>query len=186
MRLITVLDKDNAKEQFSTLGCQQAIHSPRTALGLRRQHGLEMFVLFVDLIKAYNTVNHELLFQILLKYGILKELVNAVKRMYRDCKLQVNIGKEKRHIDYKTGVQQCDKSAPTLFIFLMLAVSETLEKKWKLKKPQFRHFKESVWKKSERVRNQNTRAKGILIELFYLLFVNDSTFMFESLGEMTH
>jgi hypothetical protein len=141
-RLLTVLDKDNVKDQFAT-----AIHSLRSSLGLRRQRGIETFVLCVDLIKVYDTVNHELLFQILLKYGIVKELVNAVKRMYRDCKVQVKVGKEKRYIDYKTGIQQGDNITPILSIFLMLEVYKTLEKKWQFKKPQFRHFQESVWKK---------------------------------------
>jgi hypothetical protein len=65
-----------------------SLRTPNTA-------GLKTFVLFVDLIKAYDTVNHELLLQILLKYDIPRELVNAVKRMSRDYKVQVNFGKEK-------------------------------------------------------------------------------------------
>jgi hypothetical protein len=66
----------------------------------------------------------------------------------------------------------------------MLAVYKTLERKWKFKKPQFRHFKESVWKTPGRIRNHNTRANDILLELFYLIFVDDITFLFESLDEM--
>jgi hypothetical protein len=69
-RLLTVLDAVNVSEQCTTIRCQEAIHTLRAALGLRRLHGQKTFVLFDDLVNAYDTVNHELLFRILDKYGI--------------------------------------------------------------------------------------------------------------------
>jgi hypothetical protein len=45
------------------------MHSLRAALSIRRAHGIITYVLFVDLIKAYQIVNHALLFGILKKYG---------------------------------------------------------------------------------------------------------------------
>jgi hypothetical protein len=54
-----------------------------------------IYILFLDLVKAYDTVNHALLFGILKKYGIPEELVEAVERMYNDCKVHVHVGKEK-------------------------------------------------------------------------------------------
>jgi hypothetical protein len=65
VRLITVIDTAKVAEQFATIGCQEAIHTLRAALSVRRLHGKEMCVLFIDLVKAYNTVNHDLLFKIL-------------------------------------------------------------------------------------------------------------------------
>jgi hypothetical protein len=38
--------------------------------------------MFVDLVKAYDTVNHELLFQILERYGAPPKYVNAIMRLY--------------------------------------------------------------------------------------------------------
>jgi hypothetical protein len=98
--LLAVLDAANVSEQFATIGCQEAIYTLRAALGLRRLHGKEMCVLFVDLVKAYNTINHELLYRILDKYCIPSELIDVNSCMYANCELQITTGKEKRLIDY--------------------------------------------------------------------------------------
>ena len=58
------------ESQFGHIGCQEAQHILKRALLLRRQHGLESYAIFVDLVKAFDTVNHDLLCQILAKYGL--------------------------------------------------------------------------------------------------------------------
>jgi hypothetical protein len=88
-RLLKVLAGSNVDRQlFTTVGCQEAIHCIHVALALRRIHGLETVILFVDLVKASDTINQ--------KTG---------------CKVQVNIGEEKRSAHYKTGVQKGKKLA---------------------------------------------------------------------------
>jgi hypothetical protein len=49
-RLFTVISGNNVEEQFVTIGCQQAMHSPSAALSLRRAHYIDTYVLFVDLV----------------------------------------------------------------------------------------------------------------------------------------
>jgi hypothetical protein len=102
-----------------------------------RARGIEIYVIFFYLINEYDTVNHALLFGILNKYGIPEELVEVVKRMHNDCKVCVQVGKEKRTIYYLPGVQQGDNIAPVIFLFTMLAVCETMKKDWKYKTPKF-------------------------------------------------
>jgi hypothetical protein len=80
------------------------------------------------LAKAYDTVNHSLLFQILEKYGIPPELVDVICRMYDNFEIEISYEKEKRLIDYITGVQKGNNVSPILFLFLMLTVSQTLTK----------------------------------------------------------
>jgi hypothetical protein len=41
------------------------MHSLRAALTIIKAHDIDTYVLFVDLVKAYDTVNHALLFGIL-------------------------------------------------------------------------------------------------------------------------
>jgi hypothetical protein len=55
--------------------------------------GGRSYVLFVDLFKAYATVNHALLFGILKKYGIPEELVEVAEIMYNYFKVHVQVGK---------------------------------------------------------------------------------------------
>ena len=60
----------NPTSQFGHIRCQEAQHVIKRALLLRRQHGLESYAIFVDLVKAFDTVQHDLLCQILTKYGL--------------------------------------------------------------------------------------------------------------------
>jgi hypothetical protein len=46
-------------------GCADATFTLKTALQTLREHDQESWVLFVDLVKAYDTVNREMLWKIL-------------------------------------------------------------------------------------------------------------------------
>ena len=81
--------------QFRHISCQEALHSIRQSLLLRGQHSLPSYVLFVDLDKAFDTIQHELLFQILSKYGLPKELINVVEKLYKNCKVKLTISDTK-------------------------------------------------------------------------------------------
>ena len=70
-RLLLNLGKIKAGvNQFSHGSCQEALHTLRLALILRCQCGLKTYALFVNLIKAFDTIDHTLLLQVLSKYGI--------------------------------------------------------------------------------------------------------------------
>jgi hypothetical protein len=53
-RLLAVLSGNNVEEQFTTIGCQRAMHSLRAALSIRRAHDIDTYVIFVDIVKAYD------------------------------------------------------------------------------------------------------------------------------------
>ncbi len=67
------------------IGCQEAQHIIKRALLLRRQHGLESYALFIDLVKALDTIQHALLLQALKKYGIPPGLKSVIEKMYKNC-----------------------------------------------------------------------------------------------------
>jgi hypothetical protein len=48
-RLLAILVGNNVEEQFTTLGCQQAMHGLRAALSTTRAHGIYTYVIFGDL-----------------------------------------------------------------------------------------------------------------------------------------
>jgi hypothetical protein len=62
-RLLSVLSGKNLEEQFTTIGCQKAIHSLRAALNIRLANDIDTYVLFVDLVKAYNTALRNMEYQ---------------------------------------------------------------------------------------------------------------------------
>jgi hypothetical protein len=45
--------------QFRHIGCQEAQHVLKQVLLLRHQHGLESYAIFMDLVKAFDTVGKE-------------------------------------------------------------------------------------------------------------------------------
>ena len=68
----------------------------KTILHTRRNHGLSTHVAFIDLIKAYDTANHNLLIHILCKvWSTVCKLCKVVERLYNDLKVVFKIGKDK-------------------------------------------------------------------------------------------
>ena len=63
-----------------------------------------MFVAFVDLVKAYDTANHDLLLKVLEKYGTPPKFVAAIKTMYTNLTVVLKIDKEICEIAQSVGV----------------------------------------------------------------------------------
>jgi hypothetical protein len=66
------------------LGFRDGLFTLKTLLNARCNHDLGSLVGFVDLVKAYDTANHELLFHLLEKYGAPPTFVAMLKRIYTD------------------------------------------------------------------------------------------------------
>ena len=75
----------------------------------RIDHGLKTHVLFIYLFKAFDSVNYEIMYKIIIKYGVPTPLINVIKKMYLNCSSQLSVGKEKEYVKYGAGVQQDDR-----------------------------------------------------------------------------
>jgi len=84
-RLLKCLKQIGTLIQFEHIGCQEALHAFWTILMTRRHHGLEAHVLFIDLIKAFNLVNYEIMYKIITKYGVPDQLVKIIRKMHSIC-----------------------------------------------------------------------------------------------------
>ena len=94
--LFLILDRHGVKYQFgSTPGvvCQDGIFTIKILLHLRHNHNLPTWVLFADLVKDFDTSNHQLMDAILGKYGFPPKLRSAIARMYKDSVVGIIIGK---------------------------------------------------------------------------------------------
>ena len=63
-------------------GCMDAIFTIKSAVKKRREHGLESWVLFLDLVKAFDRVPIEMLWKILSKFGVPEKLINLLKALH--------------------------------------------------------------------------------------------------------
>ncbi len=128
-----LLDLHGTKFQFGGtpgLGCQDGHFTLKTLINAHKNHHLPLFVAFVDLVKAYDTANHDLLLCILKKYGALPKFVASIHTTYTDLVVVLKIKEEIQEILQSVSVCQGNNMAPVIFLFLMSAAAETLEVKW--------------------------------------------------------
>ncbi len=133
-RAFKLLDKHGTQFQFGgtpELGCRDGIFVLKTLFTMRKNHNLPSYVAFVDLVKAYDTANHNLLLNLLERYGASPRFVSAIKQIYQDLVVVLKIEKEVVELTQSVGVRQCDNMTPVLFLFIMSAFAETLETEWK-------------------------------------------------------
>jgi hypothetical protein len=162
-------------------------------LTMRKNHNLQSYVAFVDLVKAYDTANHELLLTLLEKYGAPPLFVSAVERMYQDLVVVLKIEKEKQEFCQSVGVQQGDNMAPVLFLFLMSAFAKTLEIEWKNAGIDVCTVKSVI---GSELANGGGKLRGHLpkdylswsltaVEILQCLYVDDGAFIFTSRTDLT-
>ena len=161
------------------MGGQEALHVLRKTLTIHCHHGLKTYALFVDQVKAFNSINHDMLNKILAIYGLPENLINTIKKMYNECSVSIPIGKEKIKVSYNTGVQQGDIMAPILFIFMMQAAMDLIA--LVMDQPlEFRHFpdKANANVQPRRLITQPTKSQGDTFNVDNLLYVGDECFLF--------
>ncbi len=106
-RAFCLLELHGTRFQFGgtpKLRYTDGLFTLKALLNARRNHDLGSYVGFVDLVKAYNIANHELLFCLLEKYGAPPTFVAAVKRIYTDNIVILKIEKEVREIPQEVRV----------------------------------------------------------------------------------
>jgi hypothetical protein len=142
-RLQKVLKEYGLEEQFGFMmerGCSDGIFTLKTAMAKRKEYNLETWALFIDLVKAFDTVPREGLFQVLSKFGVPDHLINLIKSLHTGFEVKLKVGKVDVQFPSSTGVKQGDNMAPILFLFYMQACLETLE----LPKIEFRTISDPV------------------------------------------
>ncbi len=167
-------------------GCQEAQHTLKKALLLQWQHGLHTYALFGDLVKAFDNIQHPLLFQILAKCGIPSPLITVIKKMYKNCTVRCKRESDTIEINYKTGVQQGDNASPVLLAYIMQAFLDTL--KMMPKPSEFHPFKlpknGNLKALNGRLMKQSTSSKGTPFEFNNIFFVDDSVFITDNLEDL--
>ena len=85
-----------------------------------RETKKSMYVVFVDLEKAYDKVPRELLWEVLERKGVSKVYIEVIKDMYKDSRTRVRtVGGLSESFGVNVGVHQGSALSPYLFVLVM-------------------------------------------------------------------
>jgi hypothetical protein len=132
-RLIKMLKEHGIEEQLGCQplrGCRDELFIVRSVLQLRHKHMLPTWALFVDLVKAFDTIDREVMFQILAKFGIPESMIYVIQRLFNENKIKLSMGTEKGSAKNTIGVKQGDAMAAVLFIIVMQVMATTRMLLW--------------------------------------------------------
>ena len=68
-------------------GCPNESFFIKSILQTRKELDLESWVVFVDLVKVFDTIHYKILFKLLKKYGIPIYLIKVIEKLYKDFKI---------------------------------------------------------------------------------------------------
>ena len=117
------------KKGFSTID-----HMFTLLASVQKQFSMnrKLYVAFIDFEKAFDSINRNLLWPILIKNGIKGKLFKCVKSMYGIVKAKVRCGNKLTDVVRCTnGVKQGDVCSPILFsLFFNELAIDAIEKGW--------------------------------------------------------
>ena len=130
-----------------------------------------------------------MMLKVLERYGAPPKLRSAISRMYQYLKVILKIVKIEEKISQTLGVRKSDCMALVLFLFMVMAFSETLETEWikaDLKIINLRQHTHSSRDVGKLIgHKKNKPEQGTLPALFCVLYVDDGAFTFENRDQLT-
>ena len=106
--------------------CVNAVFSLKIILQCRCEHGIDSFAIFVDLIKAHDSVRHDIASAALVKMGPPPMYVEWLETLCGDFNVVLKLAKKEINIRHGCGVRQGDNLAPTLFKLVLQLVAEDI------------------------------------------------------------
>ena len=130
-----------------------------------RAKNLQVTILFVDFIKAFDSIHRGKMEQILLAYGIPKETITAIMILNRNTKLKVcSPDGDKDYFNIVAGIQQGDTLASYLFIIYLDYVLRTLIDK--IKENGFELTNKRSWRYPAKTITDADYADDIVIQAY--------------------
>jgi exonuclease III len=187
VRLLNILKDFGLEEQNGFMpnrGCADGTFSLKLALQKRKEHGLDSWVVFIDLIKAFDSVPRNMLFAVLKKFGIPQLLCELIVRLHSGCTVKIKIGEGDVEVIVTVGVKQGDTLAPVLFIIFMQAALEIVHSKWSAVKPSFRSKEDNITHGRRAETGGKSGLNCSIVEFYRSFYADDGAFICESRSDL--
>ena len=155
-------------------GCNDAVFTVKMAMKKRREHSKETWILFLDLVKAFDRVPRELLWQLLEKFGVPPKLVRLLKALHKDVIVKFEVEGLEHEVNCTIGVKQGDILGPVLFIIFMAGVMSDWRKITDCPAIVFLSKPDNV------ITGRRPTAKGTPFELNDSEYADDTAVLFDS------
>ena len=164
-------------------GTTDMIFSARQIQEKCLEQQVPLYQVFVDLTKAFDTVNRDALWIILGRIGCPPVFVNMFKKLHSNMKARISFnGHLSDTFQVDNGVKQGDIPAPTLFsIFFAVMLSHAFQD---CNRGILLHFRTTG--KVFNLRRFNARSKTFDILVRELLYADDANFLAHSEEDMQH
>ncbi|CAH2242221.1 jg25154 [Pararge aegeria aegeria] len=131
-RLLPLSEKLLPETQFGfrpNRGTCEAIFSVRQLQEKSREQGQQLFLCFVDLEKAFDSVPREALWVVLAKIGCTEKFVRLIRLLHDNMQCCIKMqGEQSEFFNVSCGVKQGCVLAPTLFaLYFSIVVREALQ-----------------------------------------------------------
>ena len=94
----------------------------------RREHSKETWIVFLDLVKAFDRVPCNLLWSVLERFGFSPKIIRILKSLHRAVNVKFTVGTFTHVLKSIIGVKQGDILGPILFTIFIAAIMITWRK----------------------------------------------------------
>ena len=128
MRIILNRIKESMDEQLreeqagfrSNRSCIDHINTLRIIVEQSQEFISNLYLLFIDFEKAFDSINRNSMWRVLQKYGIPRKIINIIKETYNKYRCRViHDGKVTEPFSINSGVRQGCILSPTIFLLVM-------------------------------------------------------------------
>jgi hypothetical protein len=122
--LIESLDSESQRGFRGGRGTRDAIFTMRLLLRKRKEHQQEPWAVFIDsrVVKAFDTVNRDFLWAVLLRFGCPESFVDRLRVLHKDVIVVLRKDGEEVRLRSEGGVRQGDILGPPLFLIFVAMV----------------------------------------------------------------
>lgn len=134
-RLRNQIELDLEKEQAAFRPNRQTndnIYTIRSIIERKIEVGEKLYLTFIDLKAAFDTVDRREIWKTLRELGVDKGLISAIRSTYKTVRAKVQVaGERSEEFEMNKGIKQGDSLSPLLFVTIMDKITKQIKEKYK-------------------------------------------------------